>query len=231
MAAEPRILYVDDEPDLLDTVGELLRLSGYAVDTAGSADAGVRALEQQRYDLVITDLLMPPGDDGVTMLRRAAAHLHGAATCVMTANPDLVPPTDAIVLAKPMDVEVFLAAVHRALAPHRQALLARAVEETRVAAAAAAKLELVLYVSAASAASLKASRNMLRLLAAYPHGAIAFRIRDLAKEPIAAGEDDRITFTPTLVARRPGPRAWIVGDLENIKPVRELIAAAGVTPK
>lgn len=89
------------------------------------------------------------------------------------------------------------------------------------------KIDFVLYVSASSPSSLKATRNLLCLLEDYAAGEVRLRIRDLSKEPIGVGDEDRVTFTPTLVKRTPAPRAWVVGDLENISYVVDMITVAG----
>jgi hypothetical protein len=93
------------------------------------------------------------------------------------------------------------------------------------------KIVFVLYISAASPPSLKALRNMNTFLEQYPDSDISFEVRDLATDPLQDMEDDRITFTPTLVKRSPAPRTWIVGDLENTKFIADLVAYAGVEKK
>ena len=65
-----RILVVDDEPLQLDIACSLLGRLGYRVDRRESGEAGLEFLERNRVDLVILDIKMEPGMDGVTACER-----------------------------------------------------------------------------------------------------------------------------------------------------------------
>ena len=54
-----RILVVDDQQDLLDSLGSLLRLEGFNVDAACGGRAALAALDRHDYDAVLLDLRMP----------------------------------------------------------------------------------------------------------------------------------------------------------------------------
>jgi two-component system, NtrC family, response regulator HydG len=66
----PRILIVDDEPDMLESCSRILSRLGYTCKTAGDGAAALAILERERPDLLLTDFKMP-GMDGLTLLRRA----------------------------------------------------------------------------------------------------------------------------------------------------------------
>jgi len=66
--ANARVLVVDDEPDIRQTVKDILEDEGYVVDTADSAAAAREARRQQRPDLVLLDIWMPDLD-GISLLR------------------------------------------------------------------------------------------------------------------------------------------------------------------
>jgi CheY-like chemotaxis protein len=63
-----RILVVDDEPDAREVLDTLLTSCGAVVGTAGSAAEGLRLLEAQTFDLVVSDIGMPE-QDGYAFVR------------------------------------------------------------------------------------------------------------------------------------------------------------------
>lgn len=74
-----RILLVDDEEDILNTTGTILRRLGYTVDTARDGATAVRAYCEARaagtpYDVVILDLTVPGGMGGRQTLEELRAH-------------------------------------------------------------------------------------------------------------------------------------------------------------
>jgi DNA-binding response OmpR family regulator len=54
-----RILVVEDDASIRQLTTEMLILSGYRVDSASDGAAGWKALQAERYDLLITDNFMP----------------------------------------------------------------------------------------------------------------------------------------------------------------------------
>jgi len=67
-APKGRILVVDDEADIRESLNYLLGHEGYAVDLAPSAGEGLRKIEATGYDLLLLDLMMPDRS-GLDMLR------------------------------------------------------------------------------------------------------------------------------------------------------------------
>lgn len=63
------VLVVDDEKDILMGVSKLLEARGHATTPVHSGDMALKLLESERFDLVITDLLMP-GAGGEEVLSR-----------------------------------------------------------------------------------------------------------------------------------------------------------------
>ena len=72
-AATRTILIVDDDPSVTETFERMLRLEGYHVVTALSAETGLSQAERSRPDAIILDLRMPLVD-GLGFLRRLRAH-------------------------------------------------------------------------------------------------------------------------------------------------------------
>jgi DNA-binding response OmpR family regulator len=64
-----RILLIDDEPSLLLTVGDQLRMEGYEVIAASSGDEALQALRLEPPDLIILDVSMP-GMTGFSVLKK-----------------------------------------------------------------------------------------------------------------------------------------------------------------
>jgi two-component system response regulator PilR (NtrC family) len=69
---KPRILVIDDEADIRETLDALLCSVGYEVSTAENGGVAVERAEREHFDLVITDLRMPgmSGVETVAALRR-----------------------------------------------------------------------------------------------------------------------------------------------------------------
>lgn len=68
-ASTPRLLVVDDDPELRELIAGFLRDHHLEVETAADAEGMDAALARQRFDCVILDLMMP-GEDGLSILRR-----------------------------------------------------------------------------------------------------------------------------------------------------------------
>lgn len=67
---QPKILVVDDEPDICKALVFLLKREGYDVQTASGGEEAIALLDRTRFDLVMTDLKMGKVD-GFGVLRHA----------------------------------------------------------------------------------------------------------------------------------------------------------------
>jgi len=73
MTRRPTILIVDDEPGVVVTLARMLRLEGYEVVTALTAETGLRKVEMVRPDGVLVDLRLPLVD-GLAFVRLLRAN-------------------------------------------------------------------------------------------------------------------------------------------------------------
>ena len=69
-----RVLVVDDESMIVSLLSTILREKGWDVTEARSGTAGIDQLDRTRFDVILTDLVMP-GDSGIDLLR-AAKEIH-----------------------------------------------------------------------------------------------------------------------------------------------------------
>ena len=62
-----RILVVDDETLIRDVVREYLQLDGFSVEEARDGDEALDKFQQEQFDLVIMDIMMPKKDGFQTL--------------------------------------------------------------------------------------------------------------------------------------------------------------------
>ena len=71
----PRILVVDDEPNIRDLLATSLRFAGFAVRTVGNGAAAISAVIEEEPDLIILDVMLPDINGfGVTKRLRASGY-------------------------------------------------------------------------------------------------------------------------------------------------------------
>jgi two-component system, NtrC family, nitrogen regulation response regulator NtrX len=66
----PRVLIIDDEKSIRNTLKEILEYESYTVDEAADGAAGLEKLNEEEYDVVLCDIKMPK-IDGLEVLSRA----------------------------------------------------------------------------------------------------------------------------------------------------------------
>ncbi len=79
-------LAVDDDPEMRRSVCRMLEKMGYAPTQASSATEAVARLNDAQYEVVVTDLKMPPGPDGLEVVRAVRKLQPMAAAIVLTGN-------------------------------------------------------------------------------------------------------------------------------------------------
>ncbi len=115
----PKILVVDDQPNMRTTLAMMLRAAGYEVDTAPDGSQGAEMGARGAYDLVLTDLRMG-SFDGISVLRAVKEAQAGTEVIVMTAYGTIESAVEAMRLGafdyiqKPFSEQELLVKVERA---------------------------------------------------------------------------------------------------------------------
>jgi two-component system, cell cycle response regulator len=115
-----RILLVDDDTLARTLYGDYLTAAGHGVTAVPDLERAQRALAADRYDAVVTDLILP-GGDGMEILRYARERYPGIEVVVLTGLDKVDPAVRAIksgaaeYLVKPVAPEALAHAVRRAL--------------------------------------------------------------------------------------------------------------------
>jgi len=79
----PRILVIDDDHGVRDSMARMLRGAGYTVETAQSGEEGVTAAKGNAFDVILSDMRMP-GISGLDVLKRLRDARVDSAFIVMT---------------------------------------------------------------------------------------------------------------------------------------------------
>ena len=90
-----RILIVDDEETLRESMGRLLTREGYSVTTAGTGEDALELCRLNLYDLILTDIFLP-GIDGIEVLRKAKERTPDQLVIIMTAFASLETAVEAL---------------------------------------------------------------------------------------------------------------------------------------
>ncbi|MBC7286568.1 MAG: response regulator [Armatimonadetes bacterium] len=64
MADNAKILVVDDDPDIVESIRLVLESAGYEVDSAGSVPEAFEKVNSFHPDLILLDIMMPDGTEG-----------------------------------------------------------------------------------------------------------------------------------------------------------------------
>jgi CheY-like chemotaxis protein len=115
----PRVLVVDDAPDMRAVIRRVLEPRGYRVDAAGTL-AEARAMTPGEYNAVLVDMHLG-SEKGITLIEElTAADPAAAGRCLLMSGGHVQAPSGVAVLAKPFRPDQVLDAV-RALGPREPA--------------------------------------------------------------------------------------------------------------
>ena len=118
-AAEGRLLLVEDNAEVADATEPMLSTWGYAVRSARSGDAAreVLAEAQGRFDLLLTDIVMPGSTDGLSLSRHVRQRYPHIGIVLMTGHAretDKAIAEGFVVLQKPWTPSDLRAALEQA---------------------------------------------------------------------------------------------------------------------
>ena len=120
-----RILVVDDEESIRDLCARVLTRAGYVVATAPSGEDAIVRLEEEAFDLMISDIRMP-GISGLEVLEHAKTTFPAIRVVLITGFGTPQTLTRARqsgadrILTKPFNPMELLAAVRESLPSHEQ---------------------------------------------------------------------------------------------------------------
>jgi DNA-binding NtrC family response regulator len=90
-----RLLIVEDEDTLCESLQRVFQREGYEVDIADSAESAFTLLEVESYDLIITDIILP-GISGIELLVKYRKKNPSQKVIVITAFASLASAVEAI---------------------------------------------------------------------------------------------------------------------------------------
>jgi two-component system nitrogen regulation response regulator NtrX len=130
-----RVLLVDDEANIRRMLGALLRSEGFSVTEAPNGNSALLLMEQMDPDVVLLDLLMPPGPDGLQTLAQLRDQGQTAPVIMMSGKAQLTDAVRAVKLGafqfleKPLSPEAVLVTLRAALELNRTRAENRALHE------------------------------------------------------------------------------------------------------
>src|SRR5918998_2215124 len=135
MSDGAQILLEDDEANIRRMLGALLRNEGFTVAEAASGNAALLQLDEIYPDVVLLDLLMPPGPDGLETLTQMRDRGAAAPVIMMSGKAQLTDAVRAVKLGafqfleKPLSPEAVLVTLRAALELNRTRAENRALHE------------------------------------------------------------------------------------------------------
>jgi two-component system, cell cycle sensor histidine kinase and response regulator CckA len=131
---QPRILIIDDDPNLRKTLGDILRSRGFEPSAAANGVAGLATMKEHSFNLVLIDLGLPD-IPGVEVLRKIKAEHPLSEVIILTGNATLDSAIEAAnsgafsYLVKPYEIEQLILNIQRAIEKKRAEIALQKSEE------------------------------------------------------------------------------------------------------
>jgi len=118
-----KILLIDDDPQILDLLQDVLTEAGHECCCAANGAIGFKALEESPFDLVVTDLIMPVAEGLETIMKIRSYGNHVPILAISGGIPwmpdDFLPMAKSLgadrTLSKPFEIGKFLQLVQELL--------------------------------------------------------------------------------------------------------------------
>lgn len=117
---KPKILIIDDEPLMRISIADALNEEGYQIFDTDSGREGLRLVQNERYDIVITDLMLPEVD-GIRILKTCKQFSPQTQVILITAYGSVASATEAMkqgaydYLTKPFSMDDLILMIRRLL--------------------------------------------------------------------------------------------------------------------
>jgi DNA-binding response OmpR family regulator len=121
MTAQPKVLLVDDNESIRESLKEVLEFNHFLVTTAADVSEAIHLIDTERFDVLLSDLHMPGASDGFTVISAMRHKQPNAITLLFTGYPALKEALSAIllqadeILVKPMPIPAMVALIRERL--------------------------------------------------------------------------------------------------------------------
>ena len=239
---QPRILFVDDEPDLLSAMVRNLRKWPYRISTAIRGQEALDLLQSDHFAVIVSDLRMPEMD-GVTVLQRASEIAPDTVRLLFTGTPDLEHAIAAInkgaifrFVTKPCPPLLMALNLNAAVKQYRLVTSERVLLEQTLRGSIKALLDILAVASPLAFGCASQIGESVRRLATdlgveeiwqaevaamlSQVGSVILPDATLARihrgEPLSVAEE-------AMVGRMPGVVAQVLGNIPRLEPVLEIL--------
>jgi DNA-binding response OmpR family regulator len=119
--SQPRILLVDDDEEIRETMKDILEMHQFLVMAAADVSEAIHLIDTETFDVLLSDLHMPGAGDGFTVISAMRHKNPNAITLLFTGYPALKEAMDAIllqadeILVKPMPIPEMIALIRERL--------------------------------------------------------------------------------------------------------------------
>jgi ActR/RegA family two-component response regulator len=123
-----RILFVDDEPGIRDTMPQILTLHGFAVTSSASVSEALTKIASEKFDVLLSDLNIGHPGDGFTVVSAMRRTQPGCITLILTGFPAFETALEAIrsqvdeYLVKPAKIPELVELIERKLEAPKEKL-------------------------------------------------------------------------------------------------------------